>query len=114
MLAKRWTNSELEILGDVELLAARHAIEDRPRLIDGDEIEIDAVDLDLAGVERLHPVIKSARERKLQLGHLLFFPVLLSDATALARALGARKPRWLFPGRGRMTRPAGNDAACGI
>ena len=61
-------------LGDVELLAARHPVEDRPRLIDGDEIEIDAVDLDLAGVERLHAVVEPARERKLQLGHLLFFP----------------------------------------
>ena len=57
------------ILGDVELLARRHAVEDRPRLIDGDEIEIDAVGLDLAGIERLHPVVEPARERKLQLGH---------------------------------------------
>jgi hypothetical protein len=32
---------------------------------------------------------------------LLFFPpVLLSDAKALARALGGRKPRWPCPGRG--------------
>src|SRR5207244_13216915 len=57
--------------GDVDLLAARHAVEDRARLIDGDEIEIDAFDLDLAGIERLHAVVEPARERKLQLGHLL-------------------------------------------
>ena len=57
------------IFGDVEFLAAGHAVENRPRLIDGDEIEIDAVGLHLARIERLHPVVEAARKRKLQLGH---------------------------------------------
>ena len=56
-------------LGDVEFLAARHAIENGPRLIDGDEVEIDALDLDLAGIERLHAIIEPARKGKLQFGH---------------------------------------------
>ena len=62
------------IFGDIELLAARHAVEDRPRLIDGDEIEIDAVGLDFTGIERLHPVVEPAGERKLQLGHMFGIP----------------------------------------
>ena len=37
----------------------------RPRLIDLDEVQIDAVGLHLAGIEREHPVIERARERKL-------------------------------------------------
>jgi hypothetical protein len=57
------------IFRNIELLAARHAVEDRPRLIDGNEIELDAVRPDLAGIERLHAVVEPARERKLQLGH---------------------------------------------
>src|ERR1700693_3823985 len=57
------------ILRYVKFLAARHAVENRPRLIDGDEIEIDAIGLDLARIERLHPIVEPARERKLQLGH---------------------------------------------
>jgi len=57
------------IFGDIELLSARHSIEDRPRLIDGDEVEIDAVRFHLAGIKRKHPVIERAGKRKLQLGH---------------------------------------------
>jgi hypothetical protein len=53
------------ILGNVEFLAARHAVEDRPRLIDLDEVQIDAVGSHLAGIERQHPVIERASERKL-------------------------------------------------
>jgi hypothetical protein len=53
------------ILGDVELLAARHAVEDRTRLLDADEVEVDAVGLHLAGVDRLHAVVQSGRKRKL-------------------------------------------------
>ncbi len=52
------------IFRDVEFLAGRHAVEDRPRLVDGDEIEIDAVGLDLAGIERLHAVVEPGRERQ--------------------------------------------------
>src|ERR1700720_760888 len=102
LLAKRWTNSELEysspefvqrfgnnrkrderalligetldefragIFRNIELLATRHAVENGPRLIDCNEIELDAVRPDLAGIERLHAVVEPARERKLQLGH---------------------------------------------
>src|SRR5262245_61951742 len=69
--------------GDVEFLAARHPVEDRSWLIDGDEIEVDALDFDLAGIERLHAVVEPARERKLQLGHFVCrSPVLLSKASA--------------------------------
>src|SRR5258708_28463628 len=67
------------IFGDVELLPARHAIEDRPRLLDADEIEIDAVGLDLAGIDRLHAVVQSGRKRQLQIGHWWFFLQSPSD-----------------------------------
>ena len=53
------------IFGDVELLPAGHAIENRTRLVDGDEIEVDAGGLDLARIEGLHSVIEAARKRKL-------------------------------------------------
>src|SRR5882757_1647939 len=96
-------------LGDVELLAGRHPIEDRPGLVDGDEIEINAVDLDLAGVERLHTVIKPARERKLQLGHLLFFPGPLERKDSLSTRARRPKTPLAVSRSGRMTRTAGND-----
>jgi hypothetical protein len=63
--------------GDVEFQSAGHAVENRPRLIDGDEIEIDALGLDLAGIERLHPVIETAGKRNLQLGHRSLRSLLL-------------------------------------
>src|SRR5262249_5277712 len=63
--------------GNVELLAPSHAVEDRPRLVNGDEIEIDALDLHLPGIERLHAAVEAARKRKLQLCHLLPSPVPL-------------------------------------
>ena len=62
------------ILRDVELLAARHAVEDRARLLDADEVEIDAVRLHLAGVDRLHAVVQRGRKRKLQIGHWTLNP----------------------------------------
>jgi hypothetical protein len=61
-------------LGNIEFLAASHPVEDRSRLVDGDEIEVDALGLDLAGVKRLHAVVEPARERKLQLGHFVACP----------------------------------------
>src|SRR5262249_8245916 len=62
-------------LGDVKFLPARHPVEDRARLIYGNESELDAFDRDLADVEWLHAVVEPARERKLQLGHWLASPV---------------------------------------
>src|SRR5262249_44482823 len=41
----------------------------RSRLLDANEVEVDAVDRNLAGVDRLHAVIERGRKRKLQLGH---------------------------------------------
>src|SRR5262249_6199828 len=80
-------------LGDIEFLAARHPVEDRSRLIDGDEIEVDALGLHLAGVERLHAVVEPARERKLQLGHLLLVPgALEQDFSLSTRARQAKTP----------------------
>src|SRR6266478_3884551 len=80
-------------LGDIEFLAARHPVEDRSRLVDGDEIEVDAFGLDLAGVKRLHAVVEPARERKLQLGHLLLVPGALEQGLSLStRARGAKTP----------------------
>ena len=82
------------IFGDVELLAAGHAVENRARLIDGDEIEIDAVGPDLAGVERLHPVVEGARERKLQLGHgLVVLPYCVLCLSVSTRLLFFRHCR---------------------
>ena len=57
------------IFRDVELLAARHAVEDRARLLDADEVEVDAVDRHFAGIDRLHAVVERGRKRELQLGH---------------------------------------------
>src|SRR5262249_52083353 len=80
------------IFGNVEFLAARHAIEDRPRLIDGDEIEIDAVGLHLAGMEREHPVIEPAGKRQLEPGHRsAALPWVDVWRTELAREVGGRK-----------------------
>src|SRR5262252_3796529 len=78
------------IFSDVELLAARHPVEDRPRLVDGDEIEIDAIGLDLAGVKRLHTVVQPACERKLQLGHFIVSPLL---ERGLRLSMQARRPK---------------------
>jgi hypothetical protein len=63
--------------GDVKLLAPSHAVEDRTRLVNGDEIEVDALGLHLARIERLHAVVETARKRKLQLCHLLPSPLPL-------------------------------------
>src|SRR5262249_47282791 len=71
-------------LGNIEFLAARHSVEDRSRLVDGNEIEVDALGLDLAGVKRLHAVVEPARERKLQLGHLLLVPGALEQDLSLS------------------------------
>src|SRR5215469_10729907 len=58
--------------GEIELLTPRHPSEDRPRLIDGDEIKIDTRGLHLPGIKREHPVVEPAGKRKLQPGHCWF------------------------------------------
>src|SRR5215475_8934545 len=73
------------IFGDVELLPARHAVEDRARLLDADEVEIDAVDRDFPGIDRLHAIIERGRKRKLQLGHWLRNPRTTEHWRGLAR-----------------------------
>jgi hypothetical protein len=57
------------IFRDIEFLPARHAVENGPRLLDADEIKIDALGLHLAGIDRLHAVIERGRKRQLQIGH---------------------------------------------
>ena len=79
------------ILGDIEFLAARHAVEDGPGLLDTDEIEIDPVRLHLAGIDRLHAVIESGRKRQLQIGHWCGFPRSLRDAGWVTMRPPARK-----------------------
>src|SRR5262249_14439165 len=46
--------------GGIEFLAAAHAIEQVARLLDGDEIEVDVLDLDIAAPERLGAVVEAA------------------------------------------------------
>src|ERR1700704_5848393 len=75
-------------LGDVEILTGRHPMEDR-----------------------LHSVIKPARERKLQLGHLLFFPNPLERNNSLSTRARRPKTPLAVSRSGGMTRTAGNDAA---
>ncbi len=79
------------IFRNVEFLPAGHAVEDRARLIDGDEIQVDAVGLNLSGIERQHPVIEPARKRQLQLGHERSFLRYFYAALRLACAPSGRK-----------------------
>src|SRR6516165_2291608 len=90
--------------GHVEFFAACHTIENGAWLIDGDEIQIDALDLHLAGVERLHAVVEPAGKRKLHIGH--GFP----------RSAGARS--WCsmglaWAGTPRASSPASSHASAG-
>src|SRR5580700_6561960 len=52
----------------VELELADHAVEQLARIVDIDEIEIDAFGLDLAGPQRDHAVVKPAGKRHRKLG----------------------------------------------
>ncbi len=61
-------------LRSVELQRARHPIENLPRAVDGEEVEIDALRLHLLGVERQHAVIETAREGDGDFGHSLGVP----------------------------------------
>jgi hypothetical protein len=53
----------------VEFLPRGHAVEQRTRIIHGDEIEIDAGRPHLAGIERGHAVVEAAGERHRQRRH---------------------------------------------
>ena len=61
-------------LRGIELLRARHAVENLARAVDGEEVEIDALGLHLLGVERQHAVVEAAGEGDLDVGHRLGFP----------------------------------------
>src|SRR5215467_5652018 len=50
-------------LAGVELEIGQHPVEDLAGVVDGEEIEIDAVRLHAAGVEREHAIIEPASER---------------------------------------------------
>src|ERR1700676_4763562 len=52
----------------IELELADHAVEQLARIVDIDEIEIDAFGLDLAGTQRDHAVVKTAGEGHRKLG----------------------------------------------
>ncbi len=56
-------------LGDVELLASDHAVEDIAPGFERDAVEIDALDPDLSVADRFHPVVSAARERQCETGH---------------------------------------------
>ena len=66
---KREMYSELENSADVEFQPGGHAVEDVARVVVDQEIEVDAFDLHLAGVERQHAVVEPAGEGQRQLGH---------------------------------------------
>src|SRR5262249_53862992 len=46
-----------------------HAIEDLPWIVDGEEVQLDALGLRLAGIERQHAIVEAAGEGNGQLGH---------------------------------------------
>jgi hypothetical protein len=58
--------------GGIELLLAAHAVEQVARGVDCDEVEVDILDFDIAGPERLGAVIETAGKR--QSSHF-FFPL---------------------------------------
>src|SRR5262249_57327476 len=62
-------------LAGVELEIGQHPVEDLARMVDGEKIEVDAVGLHLAGMQREHAVVEAAGERDWNSGH---FPALTS------------------------------------
>src|SRR5215468_97586 len=50
--------------GGVELLLATHAVEQAARLLDCDEVEVDILNFDISGPERLGAVIETASKRQ--------------------------------------------------
>jgi hypothetical protein len=50
---------------------AAHAIEDFARRLDGQEIEVDALDPDVAGAQRIGAIVNAAGERQSQARHVM-------------------------------------------
>src|SRR5215468_4254672 len=71
-------------LAGVELEIGQHPVEDLAGVVDGEEIEVDAVRLHIAGVEREHAVIEPAGERDWNSRHA--FPALSIAVRALLRS----------------------------
>src|SRR5262249_24770105 len=53
----------------IEIEIFSHAVENLPRLVDGEKVEIDTFGFDFAGIERRHAVIEAAGERDRNFGH---------------------------------------------
>src|SRR5262245_43319315 len=51
-------------LGGVVGLILGHAIEDQARIVLDNELEIEALDRNLAGIERQHAIVETARKRQ--------------------------------------------------
>ncbi len=58
-------------LGDVEFLIAAHAVEDLARRFDGQKIEVDPLDADVAGAQRIGAIVNAAGKRQSQSGHVM-------------------------------------------
>src|SRR5215467_9478396 len=85
----------------IEIEIFPHAVENLPRLVDGEKVEIDTFGFDFAGIERRHAVIEAAGERDRNFGHEMTparpIPGLAEtcpDSRGMADALG----RWLIEG----------------
>src|SRR5262245_36185849 len=66
--ASRLKTSELDI-SQASKSRFPHAVENLPRLVDGEKVEIDTFGFDFAGIERRHAVIEAAGERDRNFGH---------------------------------------------
>jgi hypothetical protein len=75
-------------LAGFELEIGQHPVEDLARMVDRQEIEVDAVRFHLAGLQREHAVVEPAGERDWYSGHCP--PVLSISGRAIIRLLGAR------------------------
>src|SRR5262244_3979891 len=66
--ASRLKTSELDI-SQASKSIFPHTVENLPRLVDGEKVEIDTFGFDLASMERRHAVIEAAGERHRNFGH---------------------------------------------
>src|SRR5262249_57908365 len=78
----------------VELEIFPHAVENLPRFVDGEKVEVDTFGFDLAGVERRHTVIETAGERHRNFGH----------ETSPARRISVYRYAWSLADRRRRSR----------